>query len=131
LWRTAVGKPGFLSLRVYRLSEKLADALSRVAAQWPEFHRNTVGEQLVRAADGIGANLAAGHGRETYDGNRRYVLAARAALYETLHWIRRAFRRELLNETQVTNLKPLVDDLGRRLKAYLVKLGEAAATNEG
>ena len=126
-----MSKPGFLALRVYRLSEKFADALGRVTAKWPEFHRNTVGEQLVRAADGIGANLAAGYGRGTYEGNRRHVLAARAALYETLHWLRRAFRRKMLAEEQIEKLKPLVDELGRRLRAYLRKLGEAAAASNG
>jgi four helix bundle protein len=126
-----VGKPGFLTLRVYRLSEKLADALGRVVVKWPEFHRGTLGAQLVRAADGVGANIAAGHGRGTYEGTRRCILAARSSLYETLHWLRRAFRRKLLTGEQVEKLKPLVDELGRRLKAYLRKLSEAAPAANG
>ena len=45
-----MGKPRFLNLKVYRLAERLADALDKLVAEWDQFHRNTVGEPLVRAA---------------------------------------------------------------------------------
>jgi four helix bundle protein len=119
-----VAKANFLNLRVYQLAEKLADAVAEVAVRWPAFHRNTLGEQIVRAADSIGANIAEGHGRGTYKDNRRLVLIARGSLYETQHWLRRAFQRKLLMDKQVRILKPLVDELGPRLNAYLKKMGQ-------
>ncbi len=124
-----MGKPRFLTLRVYRLAERLADALDKLVAEWDSYHRNTVGEQLVRSADAIGANIAAGHGRGSHEGNKRYVMAARTSLYETLHHLRRAFKRKVLTEEQANTLKPLVDDLGRKLKSYLRKLEEAGAAS--
>ena len=44
-------------LRVYRLSEKLADELWRIVMHWDYFARDTVSKQLVRAGDIIGSNI--------------------------------------------------------------------------
>ena len=96
-----MGKPRFLTLRVYRLAERLADALDKLVAEWDPYHRNTVGEQLVRAADAVGTNIAAGHGRGTPEGNKRYVLAARTSLYETCI-TSAALKRKVLTEEQAT-----------------------------
>jgi hypothetical protein len=49
------------------------------------------------------------------------------------HWLRRAFKRELLNQKQVSALKPLVDELAPRLNAYLKSIGATkrpAANNQ-
>jgi hypothetical protein len=43
-----VERTNFEKLRVYRLSEKLADELWRIVMQWNYFARDTVGKQLVR-----------------------------------------------------------------------------------
>ena len=117
-----MAKANFLNLRVYQLAEQIADAAAEIAVKWPAIHRNTLGEQMVRAADSIGANIAEGHGRGTYKDNRRLVLIARGSLYETHHWLR--FRRKLLTEEHVRVLKTLVDELGPKLNAYLKKMGQ-------
>lgn len=50
-------------LEVYKLSERLADEIWVAVISWDRFARDTVGKQVVRAADSIGANFAAGAGR--------------------------------------------------------------------
>ena len=80
---------------------------------------------MVDAADGIGANIAEGVGRDSYQDNRRFVRIARGCLNETKHWLRRAYCRSLLTEGQVSKLKPIVDELGPRLNAYLNSLSRA------
>ena len=52
-------------LRVYRMAEDLADICWEMSAPWDLFARDTVGKQLVRAADSVGANIA-----EAMDGRR-------------------------------------------------------------
>jgi four helix bundle protein len=78
---------------------------------------------VVRAADSIGANIAEGVGRYTYNDNRRHVRIARGSLYETLHWLRRAYRRKLLTPEQSARLQKLVGELGPKLNAYLNSIG--------
>ncbi len=80
-------KTNFEKLQVYQLAEKLADEIWRVVLGWDYFARDTVGRQIVRAADGIGANLAEGTGRGSLQDNRRFVKIARGSLYETKHWL--------------------------------------------
>jgi len=116
-------KSAFESLRVYRLSEKLADEIWDLVIGWDIFARDTVGRQLVRAADSVGANLAEGTGRGSYQDNRRFVRTARGSLKETQHFLRRAFRRKLIEEPQVKRIKPLIDELAPRLNAYLKSIG--------
>jgi four helix bundle protein len=63
----------FENLHVYLLAEELADCIWEIAIQWPNFPKDTVGKQLVRAADSISANIAAGAGRGAFQDNRRFV----------------------------------------------------------
>jgi four helix bundle protein len=48
---------------------------------------------------------------------------ARGSLFETRHWLRRAFRRQLLSTDQIEILKPVVEQLGPSLNAYLRSIG--------
>jgi four helix bundle protein len=113
----------FENLKVYRLAEGLADEIWSVVLAWPSFARDTVGKQIVRAADSIGANIAEGCGRGSFPDNRRFVRIARGSLNETKHWLRRAFRRKLLSSEQVAKLKALVEVLAPFLNAYLRSIG--------
>ena len=116
----------FEKLNVYKLSEGLADGIWEIVTTWPTFAKNTVGAQLIRAADSIGANIAEGTGRGTYKENCRFVRIARGSFYESRHWLRRAYKRKLLTARQVDLLKPLVDELPRRLNAYLNSIGKTS-----
>ena len=61
----------FEELEVYKLSERLADEIWTAVSSWDPFARDTVGKQVVRAADSIGANIAEGTGRGSFQDNRR------------------------------------------------------------
>jgi four helix bundle protein len=114
----------FERLRVYQLAEKLADEIWSVAIVWDFFAKDTVGKQLVRAADSIGANIAEGVGRRSFMENRRFVRTARGSLNETRHWLRRAHKRGLLAEGSVQTIRPIIDELSLKLNAYLRSIGD-------
>jgi len=118
-----MGTRGFEELRVYQLAEQLADRIWDMVQTWPILARDTLGKQIVRSADSIGANIAEGSGRGTYQDNRRFVRMARGSLYETRHWLRRAFRRKLLTSDQTELMKTMIDELGPKLNAYLRSIG--------
>jgi len=50
----------FEDLQVCQLAETLADDVWSIVVAWDAFARDTVGKQLVRPADSIGANIAEG-----------------------------------------------------------------------
>src|SRR5512138_913984 len=114
-----MARTNFENLQVYRLAERLADDTWSIVLKWNVFARDTVGKQLIRAADSIGANIAEGTGRGTFVDNRRFVRIARGSLNETQHWLRRAYRRQLLTAREIASIKPLIDELAPKLNAYL------------
>ena len=116
----------FETLRVYQLAEKLADEVWKIVSGWDHFAKDTVGKQLARAVDSIGANIAEGSGRGSYQDNRRFVRIARGSLYEVRHWLRRAYARGLLTESQVESTKPLLQELAPKLNAYIRKIGQTS-----
>ena len=113
----------FEELRVYQRSEELADTIGTIVRAWDALPKDTIGKQMIRAADSNGANIAEGHGRGSYADNRRFVRISRVSLYETRHWLRRAFKRGLLPTEQVEQLKDLVANLGPQLNGYLKSIG--------
>ena len=130
-----MARTNFENLQAYRLAEDLADDAWRIVSRWPQFEKDTVGKQLVRAADSIGANIAEGAGRRAFQDNRRFVRIARGSLQETQHWLRRAYHRGLLLQEDTERLKRVVDELAPRLNAYLKSIGSGAvdelAANNG
>jgi four helix bundle protein len=113
----------FENLQVYRLAETLSDEIWRIVSGWDRLARDTVGTQLIRAADSVGANIAEGSGRGTYQDNRRFVRIARGSLYEVRHWLRRAHARELLAPENILSTRPLIEELCPKLNAYLRSIG--------
>jgi len=113
----------FEDLRVFKLSEKLCDDIWDVATSWKHFEKNTVGMQLVKSADSIGANIAEGAGRGTPKDNKRFVRISRGSLNETKYWLRRATKRGLINDKQNAFLREMIDELGPSLNAYLNSIG--------
>ena len=117
-------RTNFENLRVYKLSEQLADEVWKIVLRWNYFERDTVGKQLVRAADSVGANIAEGVGRRNVLDNRRFVRIARGSVNETKHWLRRAHNRSLLTQAQTQIIKPIIDELAPTVNAYLNSIVE-------
>ena len=118
-----MNRPSFQNLQVYKLSEKLADEIWNIVQNWDYFAKDTVGKQIVRSADSIGANIAEGEGRYNYQDNKRFIKIARGSLNETRHWLRRAYSRDLLTIEQINKLQPIIDELSPKLNAYLNSIG--------
>jgi len=123
-----MAKVNLENLRIYALSEQLADRIWESVSRWDSFARDTVGKQLVRAADSIGANIAEGGGRGSSQDYRRFLRISRGSLYETLHWLRRAYMRKLLTAKQTSEFRAIISELSPTLNAYLRSVSKSAAT---
>jgi four helix bundle protein len=84
----------------------------------------------IAAADRVGANIAEGVGRGSYLDNRRFVKIARGSLYETQHWLRRAYNRNLLTVQQVNTLTAIISDLAPQLNSYLLSIGSSPKNHD-
>ncbi len=124
-----MAKTHFENLRVYQISESLADQVWAIVSEWNHLAKDTVGKQMIRSADSIGANIAEGSGRGSDTEYRRFIRIARGSLYETRHWLRRAYRRGLLRKEQIDQVTPLLDELAPTLNAYLRSIGTFESKN--
>jgi four helix bundle protein len=105
--------------RVYQRAEAIADAIWQICDSWPWFSRKTVGQQLIRAADSIGANVAEAGGRFHPADVCNFFFFARGSLFETRYWVRRALQRKLVTEEQFNALSNELDQLAREINSCI------------
>ena len=86
--------------------------------------------QLSVQADSVGANIAEGVERGSYQDNKRFVKIARGSLYETQHWLRRAYTRNLLTVQQVNTFTTIINDLAPQLNSYLQSIGSSPKNDD-
>ena len=118
-------------LDIYRVAEEFADAVWDVVLAWDFFARDTLGKQLVRAADSVGANIAEGGGESTDKDQRRYLRYARRSLREVRFHLRSAYSRSLIPDDRIESIRDLMDRLGRLLTAFtraIERRGESTTT---
>jgi len=112
-------KTAFENLQVYQLAEQLSDLSWLIAQRWGYFEKDTIGKQLVRSADSVGANIAEGSGRGSTKDNSRFAKIARGSLFEVKHWLRRAYKQNLISESEVNDFQEILDVLTPKLSAYI------------
>ena len=105
-------------LRVLAMAEGVADSIRGQVAHWNEFSRDTVGKQVVRAADSIGANIEEGFGRFNFGEKLQFLYYARGSLFETKYWINRMLARNLMPASEAQNYVSQLTELARQLNAF-------------
>ena len=125
LWREQISR-NFRSINYPRRSPIV---FWNIVITWDSLAKDTVGKQIVRSADSIGANIAEGSGRGSHQDNRRFVRMARGSLYETMHWLRRSYMRKLLSQAEVKKLQVLIEELTPKLNAYLRSVDQRVKSN--
>jgi len=109
----------FENLRVYQLAEEIANLAWKVVGGWEHLAQQTVGIQFIKSADSMGANIAEGSGRGSPAEKKRFAKIARGSLFEVKHWLRRAYKRQLLSDSEVKLFQKLIEELTPKLSAYI------------
>jgi len=117
-------------LESYRMAEALAQVVWEIVERWKPFERQTIGSQLVRAADSVGANIAESHGRYYFGEKLQFLYYARGSLYETRHWLRLAWRRNLLEAEDNVHLTELIEPLARSINRFAGSLKQQRSDNK-
>lgn len=106
-------------LDVYNLSELFADKIWTIVEPWDFFKKDTIGKQLVRAADSISANIAEGYGRYYYKESKQFYFYAWGSIQETKSWLSKCRRRRIIEEKLVLDLCNEADKLLFMLNAFI------------
>jgi four helix bundle protein len=119
-------------LEVYQLAESFSDEIWFAVLEWEYFPKDTLGKQLVRSADSIGANIAEGFGRFHYKENKNFCYFSRGSLIETKDRIKKARTRSLISETQYADYFSKLSTIHLKLNAYIKYIGaqEAKGPNQ-
>jgi len=112
-------------LEVYQLAESFSNDVWDIVNNWDYFAKDTIGKQLVRSADSIGANIAEGYGRFHYKENRNFCYFSRGSIIETKSWLKKAKIRNLITEEQFDNLFETLQSVHIKLNAYLKYIGKS------
>jgi four helix bundle protein len=105
--------------RVYQRAEDLADQVWELVAAWEWFAKKSVGLQLTRAADSIGANIAEAGGRFHPADVRNFLYYARGSLRETKYWLRRSLKRGLIAADQFAALDQQLEQLAKEISCTI------------
>jgi four helix bundle protein len=115
-------------LDVYQTSMEIGERVWSIVSGWDYFAKDTVGKQLVKAADSMAANLSEGFGRFYYKENKQLGYYSRGSLYETKTWLKKAHNRRLVDDDAYESLGRSLESLAVRLNNYLRSIGTGAAT---
>src|SRR4051794_36167695 len=91
-------------LDVFRVFEGLSDEVWELSMKFHWFAKQTVGKQMVRAADSVGANLVEGDGRFSDPEAIHFFFIARGSARELRYWITRCERRRLIDSNKAKDL---------------------------
>ena len=113
-------------LELYQLAETFSNEIWFLVSEWDYFAKDTIGKQIVRSADSIGANIAEGYGRYHYKENRNFCFFSRGSILETKGWLRKAKERNLISEERFNMLFEKLQIIHLKLNGYLKFIGKAA-----
>ncbi len=120
-------------LEVYKRSEKLSDEIWEEVLSWKDyFVKDTIGKQLVRSADSIGANIAEGYGRFHYKENKNFCYFSRGSIMETKSWLTKLKTRNIIEADKADRLLDELTQVHKMLNSYIKFIGNnhnAAPTN--
>jgi four helix bundle protein len=106
-------------LRILREAEDLADEIWDAVIKWDYFAKDTVGRQLVKAADSIGSNIAESCGAHHAKDIINFLYFSRRSLQETKFWLRRARRRKLIAEIKYNFFIDKLENLAPQLNSFI------------
>jgi four helix bundle protein len=113
-------------LNVYSLSMEMSERIWEIVLKWDYFQKDTLGKQLVRAADSIAANLSEGFGRYHYKENTNFCYYSRGSLYETKTWLTKAHNRKLIPDDSYESFNKEIDNIGIKLNNYIKSIGNTS-----
>ena len=111
-------------LQVYQMAMELGEKIWDIIFKWDYFTKDTIGKQLIKAADSVAANLSEGFGRFFYKENKQFCYYSRGSLFETKTWLTKAHNRKLLSEKDYAAFMQNIDTIGVKLNNYIQSIGK-------
>lgn len=92
------------SLRIHAEALEIAAEISNIVASWGFIHQQTMGIQIIKAADSISNNISEGYGRSGTGERIQFMLFADGSLYEVRNQIRLSLQRAIIDTEKAHEL---------------------------
>lgn len=106
-------------LEVYKLSRELSKISWEIYDRLDWDRKKVIGDQFIRAVDSIGANIAEGYGRFSFNDRIRFYHISRGSLLESRHWMELLSERNLVSKDASEALNKLSNNLGIGLNIFI------------
>lgn len=103
----------------YKKALTLSNEIWDIVIAWDEFAKRTVGSQFVRAVDSVSANIAEGFGRHGKKDKVMFFRIARASVYESLDWLEKARRRNLVGQKDYDRIFSCLKDFPKDINTLI------------
>jgi four helix bundle protein len=107
------------NLEIYILSIRIGENVWGIVIKWDYFARDTVGKQLVRAADSVAANISEGYGRFHFKEEKQFLFYARGSLFEPRTFVNQAHSRKLISDQSYIELNEKIILLLKKLNSFI------------
>lgn len=115
-------------LEVYKLSMEISRLISEIVCTWKIFDKDTLGKQLIRAADSIALNISEGYGRYHFKENKNFCYYSRRSAFETRCALEKAKERKLITEQVFNEIDQQLITFLKLLNGYIRSIGTGATT---
>jgi four helix bundle protein len=122
-------KSALNDLEIYREAMEVGEEIWSMVTNWDFFAKDTIGKQIVRAADSVAANLSEGYGRFHFKENQKFCYYSRGSAEETQTWLEKAARRNLVERESARALYDSIVTLKKRINAYIHSIGRDASSS--
>lgn len=112
-----------VEFKVYNKAMELSEKVWAIVISWKQFEKDTIGKQLIRSVDSIGANLSEGLGRYHFKETKNFAYYSRGSLFETKTWLTKSFNRNLIDKDQFSGFMEELDMIGKMINAYINSIG--------
>jgi four helix bundle protein len=102
-------------IAAYQTAFTLSNYIWKMVATWEKFERSTIGQQVVRSADSISANIAEGFGRYHKKDKIKFYRYSFGSMEETKDWIRKCIVREIIREEDKVFIIQQLDKLPQEI----------------
>lgn len=106
-------------MEIYNISMEIGDEIWFSVVEWENLAKFSIGQQIVRSADSIAANIAEGYGRYHYKDRKNFMFYARGSHYETITWLTKARNRQIISNEFFEGIIAKMEKLGIKMNNYI------------
>ena len=116
-------------LEIYNISMEIGDEVWFSVVEWENLAKYSIGQQIVKSADSIAANIAEGFGRFHFKDRKNFMFYARGSHFETITWLTKAKNRKIISIEFYEGIISKMERLGVKMNNYINTLETKTANS--